>query len=291
MGNYIPCICGSRKSLQQCCGSWLLRQSKKPEVIKPPAPKSNESDTKCYLNHENDCSGPITREHYVSAAVLKEVDGVLRVSGMPWLDVEEHRELPVSALVARILCKRHNSCFSALDSEMARFVRTLKGYTLSTISATSRFEVFSGHDLERWIWKTLFGLAVSGNIQVDQGAALRSSPEARWGDLLFDRVRDDAKRGFYVQSEGQTSDLSFHASPLVNKAKQNLQGLVCVVLGFNLLATTCEVNVEGGVYRPSMICFVSNEGTRVIRVSWMQAGPTELIAFFHRGPSTNGPLS
>ncbi len=258
-------------------------------MIIPPAPKSTESKSGCYLSHENDCSGPITREHYVSAAVLKEVDGVLRVSGLPWLGFEEHRKLPVSALVARVLCQRHNSCFSALDSEMARFLRTLKGYSFSTIPTTSRFEVFNGHDLERWMWKTLFGLTVSGNLQIDQGVALRSSPGSRWGDLLFDRVDDGAERGLYVQSEAQTSNLSFEASPLVNKLKQNVQGLVCVVLGFNFLVTTCKVNVEGGVFRPSMICFVSNEGTRVIRLSWTQPGPTELITFFHTGPSMIGP--
>src|SRR5262249_54713486 len=104
-----PCPCGSGAAFGGCCrrsdGSAFRSQA----FLIPPGAKTGARTAGCYLGWADDCAGPLTDEHYVSQNVLSAVsDGVIVVSGFPWLKTGEVREIPIMRLSAKVLCKRHN---------------------------------------------------------------------------------------------------------------------------------------------------------------------------------------
>src|SRR5690242_5105101 len=80
-----PCACGSNKVAGQCClsqGRW----HRKPSSIDLVNTGYAERTDRCYLAHLGTCCSKLSREHLVSAAVLKEIGkDRLEVSGVPWL--------------------------------------------------------------------------------------------------------------------------------------------------------------------------------------------------------------
>jgi hypothetical protein len=79
----------------------------------------------CYATALTDCSTKLSREHYVSRAVLEEISSQPLVSGLAFLGHEERR-LPTSGLVGKMLCTRHNTVLHHLDSEALKVFRTLR---------------------------------------------------------------------------------------------------------------------------------------------------------------------
>jgi hypothetical protein len=69
--------------------------------------------------------------------------------------------LDSDALKSNHLCKRHNSAFGALDSEIGRFFRAMMALGTGDNMQTP-VTFFSALDLERWIVKTIFSLYRSG---------------------------------------------------------------------------------------------------------------------------------
>lgn len=83
---------------------------------------------------------------------------------MPWQQVEVARYSPDN-LVARILCRRHNSAMSPLDEHAIRFFLAveagLKHAQRRSLSRKNRFFMTSGDGLELWAMKTLASLYAS----------------------------------------------------------------------------------------------------------------------------------
>lgn len=73
-----------------------------------------------------DCDPTIPGEHFVSASVLSHLGGQnVGLSGVPWLAGGATKDLPINAIKANILCKRHNEAFSQLDTIAGRFLEHL----------------------------------------------------------------------------------------------------------------------------------------------------------------------
>lgn len=115
-----------------------------------------------------DCSKQISGEHYISASVLKHLSGSnVMLHGAHWLAQNETKILPVAALKAKILCKRHNEAVAGLDAMAGKFFSTLKlvyddVFDKKTLSRRSKWLLFSGEELELWMLKTAIGLFHSG---------------------------------------------------------------------------------------------------------------------------------
>jgi hypothetical protein len=111
------------------------------------------------------CKGKISGEHLISKAVIEVLrdDGEFTVSGVPWLAVGQEKSVGINSLVANCLCEKHNNALSDLDSAAALFITALRECLES--AAASEPYLFSGHDIERWLLKTLKAMAASGNLE------------------------------------------------------------------------------------------------------------------------------
>ncbi|HPJ81862.1 MAG TPA: hypothetical protein PL103_06545 [Saccharofermentans sp.] len=279
---FIPCICGSGIALEKCC---LVNIASKLEIeanIIPPKPKTGVSNNRCLLASTCDCSLVKSREHYLSASVLKQIDQVIAVQGVPWIQPHESNTFRVSSLTSKVFCKRHNEALSSLDTSAAKFFSAIKRFSKSSYDGRDRIEIFNGRDIERWMLKTLYGLIKSKSLQLKQGARLSIHIDERCLDLLFGRVPFEYGRGFFMRTSYSKHIQVFNhisVSPVLNNTGRTLQGLEFNLLGFDFLLSTCPINVEGGVFRPGFIVFTSNTGTKVIRLYWPDTSKEEILIF------------
>lgn len=114
---------------------------------------------RCYAHSLGDCSGSLTREHYLSKNILRlaadENGGVELTGSIPGSlpTLLDKPSSPENLAVAKILCEHHNSCLSPLDTEMGDFVETVRDWNQGL--APQRFD-FDGILLTKWLLK--FGL-------------------------------------------------------------------------------------------------------------------------------------
>ena len=157
-----PCPCGSGKTIASCHLDTDGRFRKKLDPLQPPGLLTNYSHPHCYPRDTDDCSQQISREHYMSKAVLEQLGSTLRVSGVPWLQPGGTLDTSVGSLTAKILCKRHNEALSPLDSEASLFLSTLRDALIDlrrkTLSRKPIFHLINGTALELWMLKVACGL-------------------------------------------------------------------------------------------------------------------------------------
>jgi len=94
----------------------------------------------------------------------------------------EERSIGLSSLTSNCLCQVHNSALSQLDTAAARCFQAIKFGDLERTGEGKHY-LFSGHDIERWMLKTLANMVASRNIDArwrDGSATMRrSSPPYR----------------------------------------------------------------------------------------------------------------
>ena len=187
------CLCGSNHILGDCC----LRPCGN---LVPTRPITNYRHPDCYASESQDCSEAISREHYISRAVLQQLgDGrSVPIGGMPWQDPNISSEyLALTALQSKILCERHNHALSPLDNFAGRFFRVVSFVSLAKNGTNNVVKLFHGPDLERWLIKVICGGACSGNLRVRSGDMKAWKPDRNWLNILFRGAELKARRGLY----------------------------------------------------------------------------------------------
>jgi hypothetical protein len=115
------------------------------------------------MNWTSNCSRTISGEHFISESVLSIVSPTrsVRVSGAAWIAPGQTQDLPLKALQANILCRRHNSALSPLDTMAGKLFRAVNeiydDLSRQTLSRKSKWHLFSGEELELWLLKTILG--------------------------------------------------------------------------------------------------------------------------------------
>ncbi len=80
----------------------------------------------CYARALGDCSGKLSREHYISASILELLGDSHTITNASWLaSGQQSDQLPTSALGSKILCQRHNASLSPLDEHAKVFFTEL----------------------------------------------------------------------------------------------------------------------------------------------------------------------
>lgn len=198
------------------------------------------------------------------------------VSGFPWLKGEE-RALGYSSLTSNCLCRGHNSALSPVDAAAAQFFQAIKSCDLERTGPGKRY-LFSGHDIERWMLKTLANMVASKNLMRD-GNQIASAfhPRVDTAGMLQDVQLWPRTTGIYFTmslNEEIHRDEHFWLEPLSIREPAEVCGMKVSVqgLGFTFLAVAPDV-VDGtelakANYRPKMIRFVHADVHNIIELSW-----------------------
>jgi hypothetical protein len=157
----------------------------------------------CWAASLADCGGKLSREHTISECLFPS--GKVTVRGFDWCR-NEAKTIGVGSLVGRVLCERHNSSLSELDSEMLKCFESIResarlndvrkelGHTHWNIK---RFEI-DGRLLERWFLKTLINLNFEGRWKFGDDAESVGVPPKELVEMAFGRRAFEKHAGMYM---------------------------------------------------------------------------------------------
>jgi hypothetical protein len=239
--------------------------------------QQNSKVGKCYMHELGSCGGKISREHLISESIIDLLSGGedFSISGLPWLKPGEEKILAPGNLTAHCLCRDHNSALSPLDTAALIYFRALK--TCLEQEATSLRKVVSGHDIERWLLKSIKAMAVSGNL----GRGQQRLPGLFAGDVRIIDMLDEPRswpKGAGLYCRMQTGDRTennprFQMQPYTN-SEDELYGLGFRVFGLDFALILQEPDASllphtrQWVFRPGMVTVKFSTAVNHIMISW-----------------------
>jgi hypothetical protein len=195
------CPCGSGNPLRACCLGADGDLKPIASVTRCPPPRTGIGTKGCYAAPLADCSPDLSREHFISEGVLGELSdaGLVRIDGCRWQTDGAVQWLPTAVLGSNILCRRHNLALSPLDAVALRFFRWIDQFHREFDGGqnANRFFLVNGHDIERWMLKTLCGAVFSKNATI-HAASTDWCPPIDWLQTLFGEMKFPARCGLYV---------------------------------------------------------------------------------------------
>ncbi|WP_457103096.1 hypothetical protein [Mesorhizobium sp. URHB0026] len=228
---------------------------------------------------------------------LLKGDGKFSISGLPWLEDGETRVLPTGALTAKCLCQKHNSALSPLDNAALRFFTVLKS---GLDKGPSTNLIVSGHDVERWLLKTVKALATSKNLAKDRkrlpGVFAR---EIQVLEMLDDPQAWPSRAGLYCPMlTGDTAENHnrFQIQPYTNESSE-IVGLHGNILGLTFVLMLQPPDFAempqllSARFRPSQISIRYPTATSLIDISWDDGHPHDPLSLhFMREVDANPSL-
>jgi hypothetical protein len=244
-----------------------------PRYITIPGPQTNYQHPKCFANGDSNCSRKISREHFISETYLKQIElnDTTKIAGLAWQEPRTFSIVPTKRLVSKILCDRHNTALSRLDTAYGSFTDMIRKYDKGQpVSATN---TFSGGALELWFLKCLLGLSKSNNIH--------SSLKPECVDILFERQAWPPEWGLYYCTEGGTI---YHTDSLLVEVlsgpdrKLALAGKFFVQgLPFFLVMGKPGDPRAFGIWHPRAILFRFPTAEKQLALSWDGQGGDSVI--------------
>jgi hypothetical protein len=269
-----PCICGTGQPAGRCC--WTSHgYHKRPAVVNLRNTGLTGKHDGCYMAATGGCDSKISREHLISEGVLKILaEKQVEFSGMPWLKGQK-KVLGFGALTANCLCRRHNSLLSPLDIVGAKLFEAIQKCG-TTDNGPGLLFLLSGHDVERWMLRSLAIFGVSGNFAID-GAVIDQNfiDRLRIVDLLEDVKEWKRPVGFYL-TRGLGHQFwrrdNIQIAPVVKTGGDEIMGITLDLQGleFALLAAEHVTNtgLDKALYRPGAFVFQMGATMHRIRLSW-----------------------
>lgn len=274
------CRCGSGRAAGICC---LTNNGWHKQAAKIDLRKTSRTGqySKCYLRSTNACCSEKSGEHLVSEGVLKILaEKAVEVAGAPWLNGEK-KVLPFSTLTANCLCRTHNSALSDIDTAGANFFSAIQKCGTTETGPSHNF-LLSGHDIERWMLRTLAAFGVSKNLSID-GARIDDQFIDRLCvvDLLENPDKWIHPKGMYLLqglNHKFTRKNDFQLAPLLMSGSNTVVGMICNIQGLQLgvLAGSEEISTTAfasATYRPSSFIFKIGLITHRIEMSWNDSLP------------------
>ena len=278
------CPCESGKQTKDCCLTSTGSLWPKPHVPALSRPPTGIKNPKCYASERADCSEQLSREHYISHGILKELsdDGInVVVEGFSWLKDDEKRNVPTRRLGSFILCKRHNHALRGFDTIAKRFFSRIdtidQGYVKESAQKAGKVFLFNGNDIERWMLKTLCGLVYSGNSSSRSGPIPRAKPDIRVLKVLFAHDRFPAKLGLYSSANIGKVD-NFQRSlefALLSNNKRSTYGLIVLLNRKRFILTLVppptrkdDNLLSGYIYRPDHLLLTDGKTANIIAFGW-----------------------
>jgi hypothetical protein len=277
-----PCICGTGLPAAQCC--WTSNgYHKKPAVLDLRNTGLTGSHDGCYMRETNACDTKLSAEHLISEGVLRVLaEKQVELSGTPWLRGQK-KVLGFAALTAKCLCRRHNSLLSPIDVAGAKFFEAIQACG-TTDRGSGLLFLLSGHDVERWMMRSLAIFGVSGNFAID-GAVIGQDfvDRLRIVELLEKSALWRKPVGFYLL-RGLGHQFwrrdNVQLAPIVRAGGDQVMGITLDVQGleFALLAADHDITGTGldkALYRPGALAFDMGGVRHRIQFSWEDGVPHE----------------
>ena len=200
------CPCNSGRTIANCCFAEVNTT--------PPGLKTGYSHPKCYARNLGDCSPTISKEHYISRGLLNIFEGnTFKVLGFPWIDKDKSQKLTKNTLTSNILCQRHNSALSGLDTLAKKFFSFVLARTEDQWALIIR-----GYEIERWMLKVYCGLLSSGMIKNKGSFLPKILPSNDFLNTLFYRKEIPTGRGlaFVLHRDLESRKGSISIRPLIH---------------------------------------------------------------------------
>jgi hypothetical protein len=248
------------------------------------------SHPRCYLSFTQNCCTKISGEHFVSHGILQQIGQSISITGAPWLRPGEIKTLATKNLAANILCVRHNSAFSDVDTAAIRlfnFINEISAnLTENSLSRKSKFYIASGDDLEMWATKALLGMFHSQpkNTELTKYTINR--------DVMQDAIRTarlPKMCGIYLNARLGAPRVHHENEITVGtitlKEELRLIGLVIDIGGvsFDFLMDPLGINtlgeMETKLYRPAHLMFEGQRRSHVIFFSWSSDHSEDGVVF------------
>ncbi len=270
------CICGTDLPALSCCYTGKTWHKRSAALGLHTLPRNSVVE-KCYMKALRSCQGGLSREHLISESVMRVLagDGPFTIGGTPWLPAGEHRQVGYGSLTGKCLCSKHNSALHPLDDAALSFFKALKSCLDGEASAL-RYLV-SGHDIERWLLKTLKALAMSENLGRGTQKLSGAFPDdIRVLELLDDQHAWPAGAGLYctmATGDQTVNHPRFQIQPYTD-ANEEIVGLWTRIFGLSfilMLQPLDKVTIphQGPVvYRPRKIIAAYPGGKNQLWLSW-----------------------
>jgi hypothetical protein len=275
------CLCGSGKRTRECClqpdGSLELLPCK----TQPLSPKTGFAHPSCYVSALEDCSNKISREHYISHGILKRIsDAGMTIQGFPW-QKEQQQAISATALTGNILCERHNTALSGLDAIALRMFDALDRASAGQQVANWGI-ILHGHDVERWMLKTLLGMICSKNSTYN-GLPITGKPNAHWLRLLFELEAFPPHWGMYfganvgdtIQMRRSFSFATLITDPIRFDVAGMAYGAAMTITGCSFLLNLASPKqdivgspIVGYTYRPACLSITTGSVNAQIVLVW-----------------------
>lgn len=214
---------------------------------------------------------------------------------MPWQMPGAMDPIILSSMMkVNVLCKRHNSALSELDTRITHLFQTLRGVhsALEQRSSTMcEFSVFSGEDLERWVLKVLCGTAAGGVLSRDGERMGKRNVPSEWLDLLYTDKPWPPGCGLYFDTGSGVvfeAESRFSFGPLYVDENDLLVGAAIWLAGMPFYLLLHEIDPRPGwIHRPGCLVFRDGGLEKAVALTWAEAS-SDLVVLMARqpGPAT-----
>lgn len=274
------CPCGSEKSIRACSclrsdGRLLPQQV----IVGLSGKKTGLSNASCFARDLGDCSKslsdgtPVGRsiyEHVTSAGIGVSLNGVSWALPAP----DEH--------AAPFICERHNAALEGIEEIGSRFFKFVtdrcSGLIASEAGSGNELIVFNGHDIERWVLKTMIAMGFGFDRGPD--GASTWTPDIKWLEILFGNEPFPERWGMYFRGKAgrrirDTGELGLVA--LISETGafggafelRSIRGLLLMTMPPRDLIDSM---LDGYLYRPDDIILTDGEHHKIIHFGWDQPG-------------------
>ncbi len=230
----------------------------------------------CWASGLGDCSTKQSKEHYYSKAILG--GSPVTVKGLPWCI--SAKTIPAEGFARNILCAKHNSALSQLDTAGSDAMETLSRFTqvasVRQVQRRTQNQIVrgnvDGYLLERWLLKFLIGLAFEHSTPTGE---MWRPPES-WVKVCFGRKPFEEGCGLYVGRLAPAHEVVRQnrvSAQTITRGSGQIDGVLFDLNGLQLLLTVSPMEEQLPDYRPNFLYDRQDDTTwQVVRISWCEPG-------------------
>jgi hypothetical protein len=239
---------------------------------------TNFAHQRCFLSFWRDCSTIISSEHYFSEGVLRATKP-RALTQEATVDINYPKlftgtkKIGIASLTANVLCKNHNQMFSPLDAGAEQLWSAVRDLMYDPLSCP-RFLLLNGHDIERWMLKTILAIFHGPYGIQSTGQTLRLPASiSELAEKLLDVSRWDNNSGVYIDATPLAGEQKPFGFGCVNRDNM-IVAAEFHVFGIRMIFLPCPVDNPAVIipatarHRPDGLAFRIIKHRKLVGFSW-----------------------